>query len=389
MIQNSNTTSLKKLNNEALIRKESIEISRSKPVVIVKHNRRYTTDQLQKALTAIKFGMPIAKASRAYNIPASTIRDHMKGNKRRVGRPSELTRAEQNVISDTFSQILSWGYELDYFEIRKIIKNYLDMNGKTVERFRNNYPGRDFVTSFMTRNNLRNRQAKNTLPSRPTRKMKAIKLAIDKECEYISDFYLRLEAVGDIERENLFNFGEIIIPIDPNMREVIYYRGTRKIELVKDHIKNSTHVSVMICGSATGEWLPPFVCYKSPHLCPSWTLGGPLGTIYSNTELGWFNMNTFQQWFECILLAYTKDRPGKKLVIGDSISSHFSPHLVQLARQNSVCFACLSRKAFNLMQPLDHIFKSCETAWKAILKGLDYTSTEIIDKKENQSQNHH
>ena len=46
----------------------------------------------------------------------------------------------------------------------------------------------------------------------------------------------------------------------------------------------------MMCGSATGELLPPYVVYKATNLYKAWCEGGPEGTMYSVTKLGWFDM---------------------------------------------------------------------------------------------------
>lgn len=46
----------------------------------------------------------------------------------------------------------------------------------------------------------------------------------------------------------------------------------------------------MFCGSADGAFLPPYVIYKGQHVYEGWCSGGLKGTIYANSQSGWFDM---------------------------------------------------------------------------------------------------
>ena len=106
--------------------------------------------------------------------------------------------------------------------------------------------------------------------------------------------------------------------------------------MVKDSTKSC--ISVMFCGSATGEILPPYVVYKSMNCYTSWTEGGVPGSCYSATKSGWFDMFTFEDWFQKIFLKKVKNRPGRKLLIGDNLGSHISPTVIGLCKENDrVC----------------------------------------------------
>lgn len=45
----------------------------------------------------------------------------------------------------------NWGYPLDTYDLRIVIKFYLDNLGITHKRFKNNMPGPDFATRFLKR----------------------------------------------------------------------------------------------------------------------------------------------------------------------------------------------------------------------------------------------
>ena len=60
----------------------------------------------------------------------------------------------------------------------------------------------------------------------------------------------------------------------------------RKIE----HSKAST--SVMFCGNAAGELLPPMVVYKAKFVYNRWVNGGSKGSVSDCTDSGWFDGRT-------------------------------------------------------------------------------------------------
>lgn len=83
----------------------------------------------------------------------------------------------------------------------------------------------------------------------------------------------------------VFNYNETNVQDGPGARKVVVPRGTKRVERVQQHSKVS--VSIMVCGNAAGELLPPMVVYKAGNLYDNWTRGGPPGTIYSNTASKW------------------------------------------------------------------------------------------------------
>ena len=89
-----------------------------------------------------------------------------------------------------------------------------------------------------------------------------------------------------IAPDNIFNYDKTNITDDPGSKTVIVRRG-KKLH----HSKLSA--SVMFCGNATGNFLPPMVVYKSENAYEYWTKGGPNGTVYDATKSGWFYNRTF------------------------------------------------------------------------------------------------
>ena len=146
-------------------------------------------------------------------------------------------------------------------------------------RFSNNLPGRDFVYGFMKRNNLVNRTATNIKRSRAAVSPRDI-----------TEFFERIKIVLEgSDSELVYNYDKAAFVDDPGSKLVICRRGTRRVERVKDHSKTST--SVMVCGSASGELLPPRVVYKAGNLYHGWCEGGPANVLLCPAGLMVTNLN--------------------------------------------------------------------------------------------------
>lgn len=94
------------------------------------------------------------------------------------------------------------------------------------------------------------------------------------------------------------------------------------------------------------------VVYKSKHLYENWSQGGPNGSVYSNSESGWFDMNLFEMWFFKILVPHinTNREEGRKIiVVGDNLASHFSPDVIKYAVENDIYFTALPPNSTHLL----------------------------------------
>ena len=61
--------------------------------------------------------------------------------------------------------------------------------------------------------------------------------------------------IRDVELQNFFKYDKTNVSDNPGSKKVIVRQGLRRVECKVDHSKQ--FVSVMLCCSATGEFLPP------------------------------------------------------------------------------------------------------------------------------------
>jgi hypothetical protein len=124
----------------------------------------------------------------------------------------------------------------------------------------------------------------------------------------------------------------------------------------------------MFCGCIR-YLLPPYVVYKGANVYDSWCTGGPKGTVYTSSQSGWFDMYIFGDWFKKIFLPHVRRLPGKKLLLGDNLSSHISLEVIELCKENNIAFVCLPPNSTDKMQPLDvGFFGPMKGKWKSQLQ---------------------
>ena len=108
----------------------------------------------------------------------------------------------------------------------------------------------------------------------------------------------------------------------------------KRIKRVQEHSKMA--ISLMVCGNAAGDLLPPFVIYKALNCYENWTKNGPVSAQYDATKSGWFDSRTFQSWFFNVFLPHVSEITGQKILVGDNLGSHFSPEVVEAAIANDI-----------------------------------------------------
>ena len=138
-------------------------------------------------------------------------------------------------------------------DIIKLVKNYLDKLGRSVERFKNNVPGPDWLELYVKRHSdiIHMRLCQNI-----TRKRAAVSKTV-----IISYFNNLQETLEDIPLQNIINYDEINFSDDPGRKKVAVKRSTKYPERIMNSSKSST--SIMFAGTATGEHLPAYIVYKA------------------------------------------------------------------------------------------------------------------------------
>lgn len=322
------------------------------------YRSKYALRVLDIAVNAVREKkMSIREAAKEYKVPRSTICDRIRGKKETLGRPTEMTADEERLLVKRLMMMGNWGYPLTTRDMCYLIKDYLDGQGRNT-RFVNNRPGVDFVKGFLKRHTA--------LSKRRASLIKRARAQVSWETvDAFFDYYEK--TAEEVPAKNVFNYDETNLRDDPGAVKAIFKKGIKYAEQVGDHSKSA--ISVMFCGSAAGQLLPPYVVYKGANTYPGWCKNGPAGSVYTATKSGWFDAFAFRDCFEKIFLPHLKRLEGKKVLIGDNLSSHLSVEVIEQCRMNNIEFVCLPPNATDKMQPLDvGVFGPMKNSWKKMLR---------------------
>lgn len=284
---------------------------------------QYDKERLEEAVLAVKDGqMSVRAAAEHFEVPKSTLHNRVSGAHGNVhGRPTELSEDEEKYMVEMVKQCGDWGFPFTQMDLQMFVKHYLDKKGANT-RFIDNLPTHMFVARFVQRHSEINLRKTNLI-----KRSRASVSVAD-----ITEFFVHFEqTAAGIPPENIYNYDETNLRDDPGSKKCLFKKGTKYCERVINSSKSAT--SVMFCGSAAGEFLPAMVVYKAANVYESWRERGPKGTIYSCSKSGWFDGFQFEKWFMEGVLPRLKRQVGRKLLVGDNLSSHISASVIAACRK--------------------------------------------------------
>lgn len=284
--------------------------SKGKKKVVPRQYRQYSNEDLAKALEQLQkpdeLRPSLREVSSTFNIPYQTLHDKMKGlHPLKVGRPRMLTDEEEEAIARGIAYLGDWGFPVGPYELKKIIQNYLNKQNVTVPAFHDNLPGKDFITGFLERH-----RATIRLRIVPNYSKKRASVSV----EDLNRYFNNLEnSLRDIPKANIWNYDETNLSDNPGRKKCFIRKGVKYPKRIMNETKSC--ISLMICGSAAGQLMPPFVVYKAKFMYSSWRKGGPKGTRYASTLSGWFDSNTFEEWYFYTALPIMRKQDGVKVLL--------------------------------------------------------------------------
>jgi hypothetical protein len=177
------------------------------------YRHKYKKEDILKALRAVSDKtMTLNQASKHFGVPKTTIHDRLHKASERVGRPTELSPLEEDIIVERLLLMGDWGFPMDNNDLKYLIKAYLDQGGRTT-RFVNNVPGPDFVRGFLRRHKELSRRTANLI--------KRSRAAVSHEV--VNSFFDQYEqSAAGIDPDNIYNYDETNLTDNPGAKKVIF-----------------------------------------------------------------------------------------------------------------------------------------------------------------------
>ena len=300
---------------------------------------------MMAAMEAVQKGTSINKAAKLHGVPCTTLKDRLSGRVTHGVKPGPkpyLDPKEEHALADHLVKSANVGYAKTRKEVKAIVGNVV--REKLIIRSRVVTDG--WWRRFKARQpQLALRRGDATAQVR----MESTNRVAIEEYFNLLESTLQQYNLADSPAQ-IYNMDETGMPLDHRPPSVIAKRGQKKVRSRVSGRKEQ--ITVIGCGNAVGQSIPPMVIFEGKYLNHQWTVGEVSGTYYGMSGKGWTDQELFMHWLKEHFLKYAV--PGRPLLLLlDGHSSHYEPASMELAREEDVIVFCLPPHTTQDSQPLD------------------------------------
>lgn len=330
----------------------------------VTQRQNWSLEQLNNAITAVRSGAKIRAAARNFNIPESTLRDHLKqrGDDQastgppnlmnvNMGRKPLFTKQQEQELADHVVKLAKLFYGVTPRELRRIAFDFAEANHlKHTFNRENKLAGKDWLSGFLRRNSkISLRQPEGT----------SIHRISSFNAEAVGRFFKNLEEVlrkYQFRAERIFNVDESGITTVQKKSGKIYAKKGQKQVGVAISAERGQTITILCAVSAAGSYVPPMIIYPRKRMSPQLEKDGPIGCIYSCSDNGWSNDLLFFKWLNHFQSQVKGTAADPILLILDNHASHISLPIYDFCRDNHIVLLTIPPHTSNHLQPLDLTF---------------------------------
>ncbi|XP_063952094.1 uncharacterized protein LOC129254701 [Lytechinus pictus] len=311
----------------------------------IRKNRLYTEKNYEEAWRLIGNGVSIRQAGIRCGVPEATLRGHLSGRfSRKLGSPTAIPDVDERSLVDHLSYMADCGYGLTRKQVIELAgATFQKVTGRSC-RFSTKW-FRGFLKRWPQLRIVRPRKlsmyrAKSTTKQRLTR--------------YYDELHKTLTNAELLDKPHLvYNVDESGFNAEhAPPRVVSVAKNTQAITSSR-----SPTTTLLACGNANGDALPPFFVFKGKREVSADVKSGCLpGSRFVNTETGWSNSQVFKEFFTTHFLPHIEHRRGPEeyaILLYDGHKSHIGIPLIEEARKNNIILFLLPPHTSHLLQPLD------------------------------------
>ena len=296
-----------------------------------------------------------------FNIPKSTIHDHIKHQERptKGGQPTILNKAEEEEIVDWINGSIARGVppgSLDVIDAGNlVIQRRLGSAAQVLTR--------GWLEKFNKRHKLTYRVADKLNKASANITQQNIEGWFHQTSNYIIEHPEILEAMMDENR--VVNADESMVRLSSSAARVIAPKGVKNLYEVTKNDKFG--LTVMAAFKANGKGLKPFIIYPQERVSKAFDAAFPSDQAnYAVTKSGWMDSTTFCQYLETLEREIREE--GTKfpvILLLDNHSSHTSLEAAETAENLGIKLIFLYPNSTHLLQPADiAIFRCMKSLWR-------------------------
>lgn len=342
----------------------------------------YTEDALRNAMGAIRDGMPVATASRTFNIPRTTLRHKIAGNapegKGKTGPECILGKETEDKLCEWIRQSARVGFPIHKEGLLYSIKKLIEETGQQTP-FLNDTPGKKWFRQFMKRHpDLSYKQTEYLNKARSCITESKIRNWFSETLGHLGEDARILE-----EPSRIWNMDETSFYLNPKGSCVLAEKGKSVYGVSSNSDKEN--VTTLITVNAVGEFAPPLTLYKFERIPIAYMKAAPKGWGIGKSKNGWMTAETFLQYFENVFYPYLtkKGTAFPVLVFLDGHTSHLTLELSRFCKEKQIIIVCLYPNTTHILQPLDvSVFFPLKTKWRKVLQmwRIEHEGEEIKKK---------
>ncbi|CAF3801544.1 unnamed protein product [Rotaria sordida] len=264
------------------------------PRTYVRKGKSYSTADLRGALNLIRDGKLTVKAAlEQYHIPAATIYSRLSGlrGEGKPGAKTILSTDEEEFLIHVIHKYQEWQQPLTRSDLISIARTYMiELKKKNIN---NDSSLREWFFCFRQRwqNVIKLVQA---YKLENIRSVSCTQTVVDRWFDHLEKVLTKLNLFD--RPQSIYNVDETGFGDDPGRRQVIIKRNS-KYGICTQGGAGKTYTTLIMCTSASGKFLPPYIIYRAQKLYDSWMPKiSCRGTRFNATLSGWSEEITFFDW---------------------------------------------------------------------------------------------
>lgn len=306
------------------------------------------------------------KASKEYGVPRTTIEARVKkikqgalnredSAKKGLGRHKPVfSPAQEKELVEYILCMESRLFGLTLDALRSLAFELAQRNGMP-NRFNKTKKkaGKAWLYAFLNRHpNLKLRSPE---PTSLARAMGFNRPSVEKFFSLITETMEKHK----IPPERIYNVDETGIMTVPKKRsKCLSLRGKRQVGCLSS-AERGVLVSVEICMSASGAFMPPSFIFPRARAKPELLDDAPPGSTAHYHPSGWMQTEIFLSWFDKFIAFSNPSKENPVLLLLDGHATHTKNiELIHRARDNGVVLLCFPPHTTHRLQPLDVSFMS-------------------------------
>ena len=311
---------------------------------------------MERAIQAVKEGMPVRKAAKTYSIAHTTLNNNLvKAKKDSTAKlepnykHSHIFNQEQETsIANYLEKCSGMFHGLTTKNVRTLayemaFLNRIEMPATWTEK---QIAAREWLFGFLRRHEtLAIRQPEATSLARATAFNRA---TVGAFFDILHDCLEKIGASGD----RIFNLDETGVTTVQKVPKVVATKGLKQVGQITSRERGEL-VTVCVIVSASGQTLPPAFVFLRKNFKEFMMHGSPEGSLGLVDSSGWMTAANFIKVMNHLITNARPSQDHQVVLIMDNHQSHLSYKALSLAKENFVHIITLPPHTSNKTQPLD------------------------------------